>query len=69
MSVYPAPVGDCNRNLRMQKAKQLLRETNFAVKDIVSQCGYSNARSFLRTFTQAEGVSPTKYREQQANGV
>jgi YesN/AraC family two-component response regulator len=62
-------LSDHLNNLRMQKAKQLLRETNFAVKDIVSQCGYSNARSFLRTFTQAEGVSPTKYREQQAGGV
>ena len=62
-------LSDHLNSLRMQKAKQLLRETNFAVKDIVSQCGYSNARSFLRTFTQAEGVSPTKYREQQAGGV
>jgi two-component system response regulator YesN len=58
----------CNLNdyinqLRLQKAKQLLLETNYTVKEIVSMCGFNHERSFFRSFTQSEGISPSKYRE------
>ena len=57
-------LSDHINTLRQNKAKQLLLETNYPVKDIVNLCGYGNNRSFLRAFTQQEGLSPSKYREQ-----
>ena len=62
----------CNLNdyinqLRLQKSKQLLLETNYSVKEIVYMCGFNHERSFFRIFTQAEGISPSKYRELNKN--
>lgn len=55
-------LSDYLNQLRIEKAKQLLRETNYPVKEIVSMCGYNHERSFFRSFTQMEGISPSKYK-------
>jgi AraC-like DNA-binding protein len=62
-------LSDYLNQLRIQKAKQLLLETNYSVKEIVSMCGYNHERSFFRSFTQLEGVSPSKYKELCKNAV
>lgn len=54
---------DYINTLRIQKAKQLLCETNYTVKEIAAMCGYNHERSFSRAFTHAEGVAPGKYKE------
>lgn len=56
-------LSDYINQLRIQKAKQLLRETNYTVKEIAAMCGYNHERSFSRTFAQSEGVSPGRYKE------
>ena len=48
---------------RMELAKQLLRTTDTMVKDIVPMVGYLDTASFVRKFKEAEGVTPTEYRE------
>ena len=47
---------------RLEKAKELLRDTNMTITDISRECGYSSYNYFVRQFRNAEGVSPTEYR-------
>ncbi|NLY90848.1 MAG: helix-turn-helix domain-containing protein [Firmicutes bacterium] len=55
--------------LRLEKAKQLLLETNYTVKQVAALCGFYHEKSFSRAFAQAEGISPGKYKSmaQKAN--
>ena len=48
--------------LRLNRAKELLRETDRPVKEIVEQVGYLDARSFIRKFKSSEGLTPGQYR-------
>ncbi len=48
--------------LRMEKAKHLLWETNKNILDIAIETGYENAQYFSRVFRKTEGITPQKYR-------
>jgi len=48
--------------LRMEKARTMLRETDESVKLIGMECGYKTLSSFTRVFTKMNGLSPTQYR-------
>ncbi|WP_165452350.1 helix-turn-helix domain-containing protein [Paenibacillus thalictri] len=50
-------------SLRMDKAKELLKNTTLSIKDIGMLVGYENQRSFNRIFKKQEGVSPGQYRD------
>lgn len=50
-------------NLRIEKAKELLRQTDMLVKDISVACGYEDDGSFARRFKKHTGMSPGQYRE------
>ncbi len=47
---------------RVECAKRLLTTTQFTVKEISMQCGYSNEYSFMRQFKERTGVTPSEYR-------
>lgn len=49
--------------VRMDMAKQLLKETNCTVADICEQVGYSDVRYFTKTFTRYSGLKPNEYRK------
>lgn len=51
-------------NLRITKAKQLLRFTDKTVEEIGEEVGIDNPAYFSRIFKEIEGVGPKKYREQ-----
>lgn len=53
---------------RMDKAAQLLLNTELAVQDIAEYVGYENPLTFSKTFKKAFGVSPKYYREQTDEG-
>lgn len=53
--------------LRLERAKQLLRDTDLAVKDVADRVGYIDTRSFIRKFKNAEGVTPGQYRSGSAS--
>ena len=53
--------------LRVEKAKQLLTETDFKVIDISQQVGYNNAKHLMKVFKSVCGVSPTEYRKVRKN--
>lgn len=47
---------------RLEYAEQLLVQTNLPVSEIAAQCGYTETGSFLKTFKNIEGVTPSEYR-------
>ncbi|MCR8849903.1 AraC family transcriptional regulator [Rossellomorea sp. SC111] len=49
--------------LRIEKAKKLLKDRNLSVTDITFELGYQNPVSFSKMFKQFVGCSPTFYRK------
>lgn len=49
---------------RTNKACYLLRETNYQVHEIASECGFGSISNFNKQFRKTEGVSPKNYRAQ-----
>jgi YesN/AraC family two-component response regulator len=48
--------------IRLQKAKQLLSETNLSVNKISNEVGYSNPKYFFKIFKTYSGFTPLEYR-------
>lgn len=51
-------------NMRMNKAKELLRNTDMLSQDIASQVGYNDRHYFSYLFKKTTGQSPSDYRKQ-----
>lgn len=51
------------QNLRITKAKHLLRFTNKKLEDIGYQCGFGAPHYFSRIFKKVEGITPSEFRE------
>lgn len=51
--------------IRMQKAKELLKTTNFKVYEIAEMVGYHNVEHFNRVFKKMFEISPTQYRKSE----
>lgn len=49
-------------NLKMQRAKQLLRENELSVREISELLAFSDPNYFTKTFKKREGLSPTAYK-------
>ena len=55
--------------IRMQKAKELLKNETCSIKQISGLVGYSEPNYFTWTFKKMEGMSPLKFRYEQAEGL
>lgn len=51
------------RQVRITKAKQMLRFTSEKVETIGRKCGIGEANYFCRIFKKVEGVTPSEYRD------
>lgn len=49
--------------VRMDMAKQLLKETNLTIASICEKVGYSDVRYFTKSFTKYSGLKPNEYRK------
>jgi AraC family transcriptional regulator len=49
-------------NLRMERARRLLRETNRSIIEIGLNVGYTSPSHFARIFHREVGISPSRYR-------
>lgn len=63
-SQYGLPISTYVQNIRITKAKQLLRFSSKTVEEIGYEVGLENPAYFSRVFKNVEGVSPKIYREQ-----
>lgn len=50
-------------NLRMEHAKNLLRETNLKMWQVAEESGFNDYHYFSKVFKKAEGMSPAQYRK------
>jgi len=48
--------------LRLEKAKELLKESDLRLKELVSKIGYIDETNFIRKFKKSEGLTPIQYR-------
>lgn len=50
-------------NLKINKAKELLLDSNLTLRDIADQMGYSNVSSFIRRFKQVTSMTPGEFKK------
>ena len=55
------------RQLRVEKAKELLLTENLPIQDIAMDCGFGTFRSFNRTFAEFCHTTPRQYRRNGQN--
>lgn len=56
------------RQLRVQKAAELLADSDRKVSDIGEQCGFREMSYFTKTFRELKGCPPSRYREKKRAG-
>ncbi|MCI8454829.1 MAG: AraC family transcriptional regulator [Lachnospiraceae bacterium] len=54
------------RQLRLQKAAELLAGTGERIADIGAQCGFSDTSYFTKAFRAWRGMTPSEYRKMEA---
>jgi len=50
-------------SLRIQRAKELLRDESISIQEIAEIVGYNDYFYFTKVFKKVEGISPSKYRK------
>ena len=55
-------------DLRMQKAKKLLLDSQLSIKEIAARVGYPDPFHFSKSFKNAVGMSPAQFRDQRGDG-
>ncbi len=56
-------IPDYINKVRLEKAKLLLKDSNFKIKDIAEQVGFLDSGSMIRVFKRHEGITPGQYKE------
>ena len=51
-------------SLRIQRAKELLRDESISIQEIAEIVGYNDYFYFTKVFKKVEGISPSKYRKE-----
>lgn len=50
-------------DLKIEKAKKMLKSSDYSITEISMLCGFSSHSHFTSTFRKKIGISPTEYRE------
>ena len=58
---------DYMNQYRIEKAKEMLVETNLKIYEIAERVGYNNVEHFNRIFKKMTGVGPRQYAEMRCN--
>lgn len=53
------------KNVRMEKARELLLNTNMKINDICKKVGYGNVSYFCKSFMEDSGTTPDRFRRQK----
>lgn len=57
-------INEFQRLLRIEKAQQLLQQTNLTIEHIAQQCGFENPRQFRRIWKAEIGNLPSAFRKE-----
>ncbi|MBJ6363896.1 helix-turn-helix domain-containing protein [Paenibacillus sp. GCM10012307] len=68
-SSYDCTFSQYLRRLRIGKARELLADTSFSLKEIAERTGFKTIYHFNRVFKELEGVSPGGWRQKEQGGV
>lgn len=60
---FKVPLHYYIRQVKIQKATQMLRENDYALYEVASRCGFSDASHFNRCFRKVTGVNPSQYKK------
>lgn len=56
------PLGKYINHLRIEKARQLLVDTDLSIKEIACDVGINDEKNFMKLFRKIENLTPTQYR-------
>ncbi|MBR2044491.1 MAG: helix-turn-helix transcriptional regulator [Clostridia bacterium] len=65
-AAYGIPPHKYISELRIQRAKELLKNNRLSISQVSDSCGYSSVYHFCRAFKAAVGEAPGKYRRNSA---
>ena len=54
---------------RIHKSKELIRYSDYSLKQIAEMVGFKTIHHFTRLFNEVEGLSPGKWREKEKEGI
>lgn len=54
-------------SIRIEYAKDLIREREMSMVDIALECGFTGERTFYRAFSELTGMTPLRYGKQSRN--
>lgn len=57
------------RQIRLDRAKQLLLDTAMSNEQIAAHVGFGNVKRFYRTFQNLDGVSPGQFRRSRGTAM
>ena len=55
------------RKLRIEHARQILRDTRRTVNSVAFECGFDDLSTFYRAFKREAGTSPNRWRQERVN--
>lgn len=67
LNLVGRPPGSELHRVRIERAKQLLTQSNTRLETVAEQCGYRSANSFWVAFKQSTGLSPKQYQKQSGS--
>ena len=67
MQIYHTSPRKFITSYRLEKAKQLLTQSNISINQICKLCGFVNAYYFSRVFKADIGMTPSEYKKTQRN--
>jgi AraC family transcriptional regulator len=59
---FNAGFGEYIRQIKIEKANQLLTQKELTLSQITYQCGFADQSHFIRCFKAMHGITPLKYR-------
>ena len=67
MALSGQNINDFIKSMRLKRAAQLLKDSDFTIADISDMTGFSNPKYFSTCFRQEYGKTPTIYRNERAS--
>ncbi|TAJ11320.1 hybrid sensor histidine kinase/response regulator [Marinilabiliaceae bacterium JC017] len=65
MAMTGSTVNDFVRSFRLQKASQLLKNSDYSINEISDMTGFSNSKYFSTCFRKEFNMTPTQYRKNE----